>query len=95
MISRIWVQFQTQAGRRALAFFALLGGSIALTAYAVWALYLVRSEAEYAFGLGLAAHGGLAIILSGFVALFVKRNIKLGRDGIEVSDQSDAKGAGE
>lgn len=86
MFTRIWSQFHTQAGRRALAFFALLGGAVTLTVYAAWVLWLVRNDAEFAFGLGLAAHAGLAIILSGFVALFVRRNIKLSRDGIEVSD---------
>lgn len=94
IIARIWAQFQSQSGRRALAFFALLGGAVMLTAYAVWALWLVRAVAEYAFGLGLAAHGGLAIILSGFVALFVKRSIRVGREGIEVTDQPDAPGDG-
>lgn len=88
--SRAWAQMLTPDGRRALTFLALRVAGFILTAYAVAALWLVRNVAEYAFGLGLAAMGLIAIILTGDVALFVKRSLKLSRDGIEMNDQPDA-----
>lgn len=79
-------------GRRAAAFLALLGGAIVMTVYACVVLWLIRRSPGYTFWLGLAAHGQIAIITTGFVALFVKRSVKFTRDGVEVSDDVD-KGA--
>jgi hypothetical protein len=77
----------TPDGRRALAFAAILGGSIVMTGYAFIVLILVRGIADKAFWLGMAAMGIIFTCITGFIALFVKRTVKVGKDGIEVSDQ--------
>jgi hypothetical protein len=81
----------TPDGRRALAFGAILGGSVVMTAYASVVLFLVRGIADKAFWLGMAAMGIIFTCITGFIALFVKRTVRVGRDGIEVSDQGEAE----
>lgn len=82
----------THNGRLAAAFTALLGGAIVMTLYAAVVLRIVRDQPHLAFWLGLAAHAQIAIILTGLLALFVKRKIKAGRDGLEVEDIDDDDG---
>lgn len=60
-----------------------------MTFYAIVVLWLVRVYPGYTFWLGLAAHGQIAFILTGFIALFVRRRLKAGKDGIEVEDIDD------
>jgi hypothetical protein len=78
-------------GRRAAAFGALLGGGIAMTIYAAFAMWLVRSVAQYVLWLGLAAHVAVLVVLTGFAGLLVKRMVRGSVAGasFEVSDQSD------
>jgi hypothetical protein len=82
MISLLW----TPNGRRAAAFTALLGGSIVMTIFAAVGVWLVSGNAKYSFFLALAAHVQILIGLTAFTALFVKRSIKAGKDGIEITD---------
>lgn len=82
MISLLW----TPNGRRAAAFTALLGGSIVMTIFAAVGVYLARGNASHTFYLALAAHAQIMLGLTAFTALFVKRSIKAGRDGIEITD---------
>lgn len=82
MISMLW----TPSGRRAAAFMALLGGSIVMTIFAAVGVWLVSGNATYTFYLALAAHAQIMLALTGFTALFVKRSIKAGKDGIEITD---------
>lgn len=72
--------------RRDLGLLALFGGGIAMTAYAAYALWLVRDNASFVFWLGLSALALVAITLTGFAALIVKRTIRLSKDGLEISD---------
>jgi hypothetical protein len=80
----------TPDGRRAGAFLAVLGGCIVMTLYAAAALTLVRGNATYALYLGLAAHLHVLLGLTGFAALWVKRSFKATRDGIEITDTTEA-----
>ena len=82
----------TPEGRRAAAFGAMTGGAMAMTIYAAFALWIVRGNPEYAFGLGLAAHIAVMIVLSGFVGLLIKRTIKAsaGVASFESTDSPDA-----
>jgi hypothetical protein len=73
-------------GRKAYAFLAVLGGCVVMTAFAAVGVYLVRGDVQSSFWLALAAHAQIALGLSVFGAQFVKRSIKAGRDGIEISD---------
>ena len=75
--------------RRDLGLLALFGGGISMTGYAAYALWLVRHDASFVFWLGLSALALVAITLTGFAALIVKRTIRLSRDGLEISDHQD------
>ena len=66
----------TPDGRRAAALLFMLGGGIAMTIYAAWALYFVRAEPSYVLALGIAAHVAILVVLTGFAGLLVKRMIK-------------------
>lgn len=79
----------TAEGRRAAAFLAVLGGCIAMTIFAGIGLYQVRGRADFSFYLALAAHAQILVGLTALGALLVKRTFKVGRDGVEVSDQSE------
>lgn len=82
----------TPDGRRAAAFAALLGGSVVMTIFAAIGVYLVAGNAAYSFYLALAAHAQIMLGLTGFTALFVKRSIKAGKDGIEITDTGGDNG---
>jgi len=82
MFSLLW----TANGRRAAAFCALLGGSAVMTVFAAVGVWLVAGNATYSFYLALAAHVQILLGLTAFTALFVKRSIKAGKDGIEITD---------
>lgn len=81
----------TPDGRRAYALVALWGAAAVFTLFAAVAVYLNRNNEENSFYLGLAAHAQVFAALAAIGALLVKRTIKAGRDGIEISDQGDAK----
>lgn len=76
-------------GRRALAFFALLGCCGIMTGFAAVSLYLVKNDVKYVFYLGLAAHAQILVATTGFMALFVKRTISVGKDGVSITDNSN------
>jgi len=78
----------TPDGRRAAAFGAVLGGCIVMTLYAFIVLYIVRIRPDYAFWLGIAAHVQIIVGITGLLALLVKRTVKAGRDGIEITDDT-------
>lgn len=82
MISLLW----TPNGRRAAAFGALLGGCVIMTIFGAVAMYLVSGNELYALYMGLAAHAQITLGLTAFTALFVKRSVKAGKDGIEITD---------
>lgn len=82
MISLLW----TPNGRRAAAFGALLGGCFIMTIFAAIGVYLVKGNVAYSFYLALAAHAQIMLGLTAFTALFIRRSIKAGRDGIEITD---------
>ena len=78
----------TPDGRRALAFAAIVGGCGVMTAFAAVGVWLVSANAAYSFYLALAAHFQILVGLTALGALLVKRTIKAGRDGFEISDDS-------
>jgi uncharacterized membrane protein YadS len=60
-----------------------------MTGYGAYALWLVRGRPDYAFYLGLSAMVLIAIVLTGFAGLLIKRTIKgsvLG-NSFEISDE--------
>lgn len=82
MFSLLW----TPNGRRAAAFCALLGGSAVMTVFAAVGVWLVAGNAKYSFYLALAAHVQILLGLTAFTALFVKRNLSVGKDGVKIED---------
>jgi hypothetical protein len=83
------LDLKTPDGRRAAAFAAILGGCVVMTLFAAAGVYLVSGNARYSFWLAIAAHVQIIVGLTAFSALFVKRTIKAGKDGVEISDQAD------
>jgi hypothetical protein len=69
-----WFGLMDADGRRAWAFFAMLLGCGIMTGFAALALLLVRRDAAYTFWLGIAAHVQIFVALSGFTAMFIKRD---------------------
>ena len=80
----------TPDGRRAWAFAAIMGGCVVMTLFAAVGVYLVRGDPKLSFYLALAAHIQILIGMTAVAAQFVKRTIKAGRDGIEISDNTIA-----
>jgi len=83
----------TPDGRKAWSFIALMGASVVFTLMASWAYWHVRTDIDSTFKLGLAAHLQLFAVIAVFGAQFVRRIIKAGKDGIEISDSLDAPAA--
>jgi hypothetical protein len=79
----------TPDGRRAWAFLALLGGCAVMTVFAAIGVYIVRKDSGLSFWLAMAAHVQIMLGLTGFTALFVKRTIRAGKDGVEIEDKED------
>jgi hypothetical protein len=79
----------TPDGRRAWAFLALLGGCAVMTVFAAIGVYIVRNDSGLSFWLAMAAHVQIMLGLTGFTALFVKRTIRAGKDGVEIEDKED------
>ncbi len=78
----------TPDGRKAFAFAAIMGGCVVMTLFAAVGVYLVRGDTQLSFYLALAAHAQILIGMTALAAQFVKRSIKAGRDGIEISDNT-------
>lgn len=80
--------FDTHAKRQAWAFAAIVGGCVIFTLFAAVGVWLVSNHAEYAFYLALAAHAQILVGMTCIGALLVKRSIKAGPTGVEISDDS-------
>jgi uncharacterized membrane protein YjfL (UPF0719 family) len=64
----------------------MFGGALVFTTYAGVALWLVASVPQYVFWLGVAAHVQLLTIMTGFIALIVRRRISVGKEGVTIDD---------
>lgn len=79
-------------GRRGWALVLLAGGGVAMTGYAFRALQIVKNVPSYAFYLGAGALALIAIVLTGFAGLLIRRRIAgsvLG-SSFEISDEMQA-----
>lgn len=81
----------TPEGRRAAAFGAALGGCVVMTIFAAFGLWWLRSVPVYTFWLAIAAHAQIAIVLTGFIGMFIKRHIEAGKDGLKISDIAEGQ----
>lgn len=80
------IDLGTPDGRKHGAFLAILGGCVTMTILAAIGVWLVSGNATYSFYLALAAHAQVLIGLTAFSAHLIKRSIKAGKDGIEITD---------
>jgi|GEM_PF-1225764 len=82
-------------GRRGAALLFMALGGVAMTAYAAFALWIVRERPTLAFYLGVGALILIAIVLTGFAGLLIKRTIKgsFAGSSFEISDQHIAQAA--
>jgi hypothetical protein len=76
-------------GRRAYAFAAIMGGCVVFTLFAAIGVWLVSGNARYSFYLALAAHAQILVGMTALAAQFVKRTLKVGRTGVEISDAAE------
>lgn len=79
--------------RKGAALVFLAGAGVAMTAYAGYALWLVRNDPRSALYLGLSAHLLIGIVITGYAGLLVRRQVKvkgpLGMS-IEANDEMQA-----
>lgn len=74
--------------RKDLALKYTLGAGATMTAYAAWAMWLVRAEPAFVFWMGIAALAIIAIIFTGILGLLVKRSINLSKEGLVITDDN-------
>jgi membrane protein implicated in regulation of membrane protease activity len=78
----------TTDGRKAWSFISLLGACFVFTGFAAWGVWHVRGHTDWTFWLAVIAHVQIALVLAVFGAQFVRRTVKAGRDGVEISDHA-------
>lgn len=84
----------TSDGRKAWAFAAIVGGCMVFTMFAAYGVYALRADVSKTFYLALAAHAQLLVGMTAISALLVRRTVKAGKDGIEISDEVETNGHG-
>jgi hypothetical protein len=73
--------------RKNLAMFAMFGGALVFSGYAIAGLFLLKASPAYIFYLALAAHVQIFSIMAGFVAQLVKRRLSASKDGVSIIDE--------
>ncbi len=82
-----WGLVLTPDGRRALAFFAILGGCIVMTIFAAVAVYLVSGNELYSLILGLAANFQILVGMTAIGWVLGRRmRLEANKDGATISD---------
>jgi len=84
-----WLGLYDHSGRRAWAFLSMLLGCGVMTTFAALSLYLVRAELVYVFWLGMAAHMQVVVALTGFTAMFIKRDVEISQSKVVIKDRPD------
>lgn len=78
---------ETHEGRRAFAFFAILGGCIVQTLYVSVVTYLLRDHAEYLFWLAMAGNVLLVIGMTALGWAMGRRMLaEVSKDGVKIND---------
>ena len=75
--------------RRDWALFFLSGGGMVMTVYAASVLWLVKGIPSYVFYMGLFAHIQILVVFTGILGLLVKRELKISKNEINISDHND------
>ena len=79
----------TEAGRKAWSFIALVGAGMVFTLFAAFAVWNLRDSQGFTFWLGLAAHVQIFMVLGALGWALGRRMMsKATRDGVEFDDRS-------
>lgn len=78
--------------RRWVALWAIIFGGVAYTGISIYILWRLRAE-ESLYHMGLAANVQVLIMFSALAALLVRRQIKVGTEGIHIEDGDDQEDA--
>ena len=80
----------THDGRRAFAFFAILGGCVVMTLFAAAGVYLVSGDTKLSFWLAIAAHVQILVGMTAMGWAMGRRvQIDLSKDGAKLNDQGE------
>jgi hypothetical protein len=78
----------THDGRRAAAFFAILGGCVVMTLFAAAGVYLVSGDTKLSFWLAIAAHVQILVGMTAMGWAMGRRlQIDVSKDGAKLNDQ--------
>lgn len=81
---------ETPEGRRAFAFFAILGGCIVMTVFAAVGVYLVSGDVKLSFWLAIAAHVQILVGMTALGwAMGRRMQVSAGKDGVQIDDRGD------
>ena len=78
---------ETHEGRRAFAFFAILGGCITMTLFAAVGVYLVSGDVKLSFWLAIAAHVQILVGMTALGWAMGRRMLaEVSKDGVKIND---------
>jgi hypothetical protein len=81
----------THGGRRALAFFAILGGWVVMALFAAAGVYLVSGDVKLSFWLAIAAHVQILVGMTAMGWAMGRRiQIDVSKDGAKIDDRGDS-----
>lgn len=81
----------THDGRRAFAFFAILGGCVVMTLFAAAGVYLVKGDVKLSFWLAIAAHVQILVGMTAMGWAMGRRlQIDVSKDGAKIDDRGDS-----
>lgn len=69
----------------------MFGGAMVFTIYLFVTLYLVQDDLNKVFWLAVLGHVQIFTIMTGYIALLVKRRIEVSKDGITINDTKQDK----
>lgn len=77
--------------RKNIALWMMFGGALVFTIYLFVTLYLVQDDLNKVFWLAVLGHVQIFTIMTGYIALLVKRRIQVSKDGITINDTKQDK----
>lgn len=77
--------------RKNIALWMMFGGAMVFTIYLFVTLYLVQDDLNKVFWLAVLGHVQIFTIMTGYIALLVKRRIQVSKDGITINDTKQDK----
>lgn len=81
--------------RKNIALWMMFGGALVFTLYLFISLWLVQDDLEKVFGLAVLAHIQLFVIMTGYIAIVVKRRININKEGLSIQDAKQECAPGE